>query len=328
MHGGQLTREWFTRAGQFLRIGRFLGMMRRLADAGRGPAVLRSRPGRLWVMAAGLAAVAIIAVVVVTTLTGSSPPAGGHSAQAGPAAGAAAGDQPAVAPVRVPAEEFAKLPRATTFTRIPAAPQDPDSFTLTGGLVLHPQTAQVLYAGPGKRAIAVLPATELGSPTWVPVVQTRPGWDRVLLPNRPNHATGWIYTAGSKGPGLQMRHSTYLIRIQTAARKLTIDDGSAPLGTWTVAVGAPATPTPTGRTFLLALLAPPHPTYSPLILPLGFHSNVYSTFGGGPGTVGLHGWPSPSVFGHAVSNGCVRVPATALHLLSRIPLGTLVLITR
>jgi lipoprotein-anchoring transpeptidase ErfK/SrfK len=95
-----------------------------------------------------------------------------------------------------------------------------------------------------------------------------------------------------------------------------------------VAVGAAGTPTPDGRTFLLASLAPPRPTYSPLILPLGLHSNALSTFGGGPGTVGLHGWPSPSVFGHAVSNGCVRVPSAALHLLSRIPLGTLVLITR
>jgi lipoprotein-anchoring transpeptidase ErfK/SrfK len=95
-----------------------------------------------------------------------------------------------------------------------------------------------------------------------------------------------------------------------------------------VAVGAAGTPTPAGRTFLLALLAPPRPAYSPLILPLGLHSNALSTFGGGPGTVGLHGWPNPSVFGHAVSNGCVRVPAAALHLLSGIPLGTLVLITR
>jgi lipoprotein-anchoring transpeptidase ErfK/SrfK len=92
-------------------------------------------------------------------------------------------------------------------------------------------------------------------------------------------------------------------------------------------VGAPGTPTPTGRTFLLALLAPPSPTYSPLILPLGTHSSALSTFGGGPGTVGLHGWPDPSVFGHAISNGCVRVPATALRVLSKIPLGTLVLIT-
>jgi lipoprotein-anchoring transpeptidase ErfK/SrfK len=33
------------------------------------------------------------------------------------------------------------------------------------------------------------------------------------------------------------------------------------------------------------------------------------------------------VFGHPVSHGCVRVPAQALRVLSRIPLGTIVLIT-
>ena len=89
----------------------------------------------------------------------------------------------------------------------------------------------------------------------------------------------------------------------------------------------PGTPTPIGRTFLLALLAPPHPTYSPLILPLGFHSNTLDTYGGGPGTVGVHGWPDPSVFGRAVSHGCVRVPAAVLHVLSEVPIGSLVLIT-
>jgi lipoprotein-anchoring transpeptidase ErfK/SrfK len=104
-------------------------------------------------------------------------------------------------------------------------------------------------------------------------------------------------------------------------------DGGRLLGTWTVAVGSRATPTPTGRTFLLALLAPRHPTYSPLILPLGSHSNTLTTFGGGPGTVGLHGWPNPSVFGHAISHGCVRVPASGLRALSRVPLGSLVLVT-
>jgi lipoprotein-anchoring transpeptidase ErfK/SrfK len=75
------------------------------------------------------------------------------------------------------------------------------------------------------------------------------------------------------------------------------------------------------------LLAPPHPTYSPLILPLGFHSDTLDTFGAGPGTVGVHGWPSRSVFGRAVSHGCVRVPAAVLRVLSLVPLGSLVLIT-
>ena len=238
------------------------------------------------------------------------------------------GGAPVVAPVPVSAEEFAKLTKATTFTSIPAAVPDQDPFAATDGLVLHPLTAQVLYAAPGGKPIAVLPAGQLGGPTWVPVVQSSPGWDRVLLPSRPNRATGWIFTDGTAGSGLMIRHSAYLIRIEVGARKLSVDDGGASLGTWTVAVGAPGTPTPTGRTFLLALLAPPSPTYSPLILPLGAHSNVFSTFGGGPGTVGIHGWPDPSVFGEAISNGCVRVPATALRLLARIPLGTLILITQ
>jgi lipoprotein-anchoring transpeptidase ErfK/SrfK len=269
---------------------------------------------RLWCMvAAGLAVIGIGTAVLVSGLSGPSQ---------------AAGAQPAVAPVRVSAEELAKLPRATTFTSIPAAPLDQHPFAVTGGLVVHPLAPQVLYAAPGKQPIAVLPVTELDSPTWVPLVQTSLGWDRVLLPSRPNRATGWIFTGGNGGSPLQIRRSAYLIRIQTGVRKLSVDDAGGSLGTWTVAVGAPGTPTPVGRTFLLALLAPPHPTYSPLILPLGLHSNALSSFGGGPGTVGLHGWPSSSVFGHAVSNGCVRVPAAALHVLSGVPLGTLVLITR
>jgi lipoprotein-anchoring transpeptidase ErfK/SrfK len=235
---------------------------------------------------------------------------------------------PVVAPVRVSAAELARLPRATTFARIRSAPADPEPFALTGGLVVHPLGPQVLYAGPGKQPVAVLPVTELGGPTWVPVVQASPGWDRVLLPSRPNRATGWIFTGGTGPSRLEIRHSSYLIRIQIGDRKLSVDDGGRPLGAWTVAVGAAGTPTPAGRTFLLALLAPPRPTYSPLILPLGLHSNALSAFGGGPGTVGLHGWPDPSVFGHAVSNGCVRVPPAALHLLSDIPLGTLVVITQ
>jgi lipoprotein-anchoring transpeptidase ErfK/SrfK len=173
--------------------------------------------------------------------------------------------------------------------------------------------------------VAVLPSTELGGPTWVPVVQSTPGWDRVLLPSRPNGASGWIYTAGAHSQ-VETARSAYLVRIWLGARKLSLYDAGRTLGTWTVAVGAPGTATPTGRTFVLALLAPAHPTYSPLILPLGFHSNTLDTFGGGPGTVGLHGWPDPSVFGQAVSHGCVRVPAQALQDLSRVPLGTLVVI--
>jgi lipoprotein-anchoring transpeptidase ErfK/SrfK len=306
---------------RFPRTGRFRGIMRGPAGGGDRTGARAARRfwsgGLPWTVAAGVALVGAGAVVLVTGLSGSGRHFGHEAASA----------RPAIVPVGVPAEELARLPRATTFARIPAASPDRDPFAVTAGLVVHPLMPQVVYAAPGKRPIAVLPATELGAPTWVPVVQSSPGWDRVLLPSRPNGGTGWIFTGGTEGSRPEIRRSSYLIRIVTGARKITVDDGGRSLGTWTVAVGAPRTPTPTGRTFLLALLAPPHPTYSPLILPLGFHSNALSAFGGGPGTVGLHGWPDPSVFGHAVSNGCVRVPAAALRVLSQVPLGSLVLIT-
>jgi hypothetical protein len=217
----------------------------------------------------------------------------------------------------------ARLPAATTYGTTPAAPQDPAPFKPETGTVIHPTTSRVIYARPGGPAVAVLPVTELGSPTWVPVVQSQPSWDRILLPTRPNRSTGWIYLGGG---GLQTAYTSYQVDINLAAYRLTILDAGRSLGTWTVAEGAPGTRTPTGRTFVLASLVPLQPTYSPLILPLGTHSKTLTTFGGGPGTVGLHGWPDPAVFGHAVSHGCVRVPAAALRALSRVPLGSSVMI--
>ncbi len=236
---------------------------------------------------------------------------------------AAASSPRPVPPVHITAAEMALLPAATTFGFSRGAPQDQDPFTKETGIVLHPSVRQVVYARPGGPAVAVLPTTELRSPTWLPVVRSQPGWDQVLLPTRPNRSTGWIYLDGG---GVQTAYSAYSVQINLAAYRLSISEAGRDLGSWTVAEGAPGTPTPTGRTFLLASMAPAHPTFSALILPLGTHSNTMSTFDGGPGTVGLHGWPDPSVFGHATTHGCVRVPAAALRVLSRVPLGSSVMI--
>lgn len=218
------------------------------------------------------------------------------------------------------------LPDATTFTRLAGLPADPHPFAVTGGQVVHPLTQEPVYAVPGGLPVALLPVAELGEPTWVPVIQARPGWARVLLPSRPNHVTGWLSLSGADASQFVVRRTAYLIRVDLARDKLTVTENGHSLGSWTVAVGATRTPTPAGRTFLLASIDPLRPTFSPAILPLGTHSNTLDSYAGGPGTVGLHGWPDPSVFGHPVSHGCVRVPAQALRVLSRAPLGTLVLI--
>jgi hypothetical protein len=252
--------------------------------------------------------------------TGAPPATAGPHSTGGPQSSA----QPRlVQAVRSSAARAARLPAATTYGTTPAAPQDPAPFKSETGTVIHPTTSRVIYSRPGGPAVAVLPVTELGSPTWVPVVQSQSSWDRILLPTRPNRSTGWIYLGGG---GLQTAYTPYQVDINLATYRLTILDAGHSLGTWTVAEGAPGTRTPTGRTFVLASLVPLQPTYTPLILPLGTHSDTLNTFGGGPGTVGLHGWPDPAVFGHAVSHGCVRVPAAALRALSRVPLGSAVMI--
>jgi lipoprotein-anchoring transpeptidase ErfK/SrfK len=218
----------------------------------------------------------------------------------------------------------AALPQATTYTTLKGLSQDTHSLAAMDGKLVHPMASLTVSATAGGPPVAVLPSSQLGGPTWVPVVETKPGWQRVLLPSRPNRTTGWISTSGGK---VQTAHSPYVVKVDRTTRRLTIVKSGHTAGTWTVAVGAAKTPTPTGRTFILASLAPTKATYSPLILPVGAHSDTLDTFGGGPGTVAFHGWPDKSVFGKAVTNGCVRVPADALKQLSQVPLGTPVLIT-
>lgn len=216
--------------------------------------------------------------------------------------------------------DLSTLVASTTETRLPRAPRDTERFGTTAGDVVHPRRTLPVYAAPGRRPFAKVAPTQMGD-TWLPVVDRQGDWVKVLLPSRPNGATGWLPTAQ-----LDQRRTPYLVRVHTGSRRLELLRGGEVLGSWSVAVGAPGTPTPVGRTFLLGSFVDPDQDFSPVILPLGAHSDTLDTYGGGPGTVALHGWPDASVFGQAVSHGCVRVPADALEKLRRVPLGTLVII--
>ncbi|MFG2087380.1 MULTISPECIES: L,D-transpeptidase [unclassified Spirillospora] len=237
---------------------------------------------------------------------------GGASPSAAAKGGDAAGGEAAAS----------KVPEATTFTTVSGAPRDPAPDGATDGLVLHPAKPVPVHDRPDGRRVATLPTEQLGGPTWVPVVETSGGWRRVLLPSRPNRASGWISGAGP----LRTAHTSYAIRVDLAERQLTLLKSARQVGRWKVAIGGANTPTPSGRTFLMATLARKKTSPSPIVLPLGTHSATLDTFGGGPGTVALHGWPDASVFGKAVTHGCVRVPEDALDALSRVPLGSLVFI--
>lgn len=232
-------------------------------------------------------------------------------------AGAAPAERP---PYAMAKADLGMQADATTFTEFPTAPADPAPGGDTEGVVLRVLSDVAVHQSPGGPVFAKLPAKQLNNPTWVPVIAEHGKWAQVLLPSRPNGATGWVL----EDPQIQRARTPYSVDVEVDARRLTVRRDGGVIGQWVVGVGAPDSPTPRGRTFIMAAIEETVTKFSPIILPLGIHSNTFSTYGGGPGTVALHGWPDPSVFGQASSDGCVRVPDDALRLLATLPLGTLV----
>jgi lipoprotein-anchoring transpeptidase ErfK/SrfK len=229
---------------------------------------------------------------------------------------------PVVAPTTVSQEELTRLPEADTFGTVSGAPTDP---RLNGGAVagkvFHPKQEMIVYASAGGNPVAKLPALQMGSPTWVPVVSERDGWAEILLPTRPNASAGWVREDSGT---YETAQDDYAINVDRATFTLEIMRLGKSVGKWTIGTGKPAHPTPSGRAYIIASIAETKNTYSPVVLPLSYHSNSLETFGGGPGTVGLHTWPNDSFVGKASSDGCIRVPSDALEQLVRVPLGTIV----
>jgi hypothetical protein len=115
--------------------------------------------------------------------------------------------------------------------------------------------------------------------------------------------------------------------------------GGQRLGKWTVGIGKQSAPTPSGHTFLLGSISDTAQRYSPVILPLGAHLTfgcasylwvriaplwTASVAAGEPPQYIPD--PQPMSFGTRSSDGCIRVPRDALHQLTQVPLGMLVLI--
>jgi lipoprotein-anchoring transpeptidase ErfK/SrfK len=230
---------------------------------------------------------------------------------------------PAEVPVQavpVSRHELARLPEATTYGTTGSAPVDLTA--PSDGTVVTVATSVPAFAGPGGPAVARIPATELGQQTWLPVLDHQPGWARVRLPSRPNGATAWVPDAR-----LRTARTPWAVRIDLLRERMTVTRDGAPAGSWAIGQGAAGTATPVGETFLVASFTDRSQSYSPVIFATGSHSETLDSYGGGPGTVALHGWPTRSGRLGKVSHGCVRVPPAALAQLRRMPLGTPISIT-
>jgi lipoprotein-anchoring transpeptidase ErfK/SrfK len=115
------------------------------------------------------------------------------------------------------------------------------------------------------------------------------------------------------------------MQVQLGAHHLTVWKGADVVRQETVAVGMPAAPTPTGDFYLTELLDTGNPRgpYGPLAFGVSAFSDVYTSFAGGPGQVGLHGTNQPDLLGTDASHGCVRVSNDAITALAaQVPIGT------
>ncbi len=228
---------------------------------------------------------------------------------------------PAVVPPARPAPD--DLPRISYRRGPTGVPADPAPASLAHVTeALHPERRLAVYDAPGGTPRAFLPRSISGLPVVVPIVARRPGWVAVLLPSV-NRRIGWL-----PATGWSPRRLADQLVVRLGAHELTWLRDGRPRRTWRVAVGAPRTPTPLGRTFVLGRTGTRGDVYAGLdALVLAAVPDDREALAPGlrDAHTGIHGWRRSSAFGHSVSNGCVRLaPQAQSTLLRHVPPGTVV----
>jgi lipoprotein-anchoring transpeptidase ErfK/SrfK len=141
----------------------------------------------------------------------------------------------------------------------------------------------------------------------------RPVWYRVRLPVRPNGATGYVAANAVTVRAVRTR-----LDIDLSKRRVSFfKDGRLVLAT-TAGVGAPGTPTPTGRYYVNQRLHAPDSSgpYGPGGIGISAFSPVLNDWAQG-GPIAIHGTNDPSSVGRSVSHGCIRIENRLLRRLLR-----------
>jgi lipoprotein-anchoring transpeptidase ErfK/SrfK len=211
----------------------------------------------------------------------------------------------------------------------PGSPSAPLKSTVPGGsgflvaLVKHATTMRVAPGGP---KLAKLPTrTSFGSPQALWVTEQRGPWLGVVSSLAGNGHIGWIQRSDTT-----LGRVTWELKVSLSARRLTVLDNGKSVQHYTVAIGRPSAPTPTGRFAVTDRLLTGDPTgpYGCCILALSAESPHAIQGWSGGNRIAIHSTPESSTIGEPVSHGCVRVSlADGRWLLAHIPLGTPTVIT-
>jgi lipoprotein-anchoring transpeptidase ErfK/SrfK len=222
----------------------------------------------------------------------------------------------------------------SNFTPVPTHPSVPVKHPASSALpvppgrgaivavVLHPTT---LRARPHGRPLAHLTTkTQFGSRETALVVRHVPGWLGVVATQAGNGHVGWIPLSATS-----LVRVNWEIKVSLSARKLTVLQGAKVIQRYTVAIGAPTAPTPTGRFAVTDRLTTGDPSgpYGCCILALSAVSPHAIQGWSGGNRIAIHSTPEVSSIGEAASHGCMRLTlAEGRWLLDHVPLGTPTLI--
>jgi lipoprotein-anchoring transpeptidase ErfK/SrfK len=212
---------------------------------------------------------------------------------------------------------FAPAPPEAISTK----PQPPSRRYLTA-VVTRPTA---LYARPDGRVLERLRAhTEFGSQTVLGVIARRGEWLKVAAAQLPNDKRGWVRSRHTHLGG-----TDYDIRVDRSAHRAALRRDGKVLLRFPVAVGRPGNETPLGRYAVTDKLRPVEATspYGCCALALTGHQTRLEPGWPGGDRLAIHGTPATWSIGQAVSLGCMRASAKALHvLMRRVPLGAPVIV--
>ncbi len=179
---------------------------------------------------------------------------------------------------------------------------------------------------PGGSVVTTLGTeTPYGSPQTAAVVGRRGAWLEVQSPLLGNGREGWI-----RASQVSVSTTSLELRADLSRRTLQVRLGGRVLRSFPIAVGAAATPTPTGRFFLTDNL--PGPRYGSVfgccILALSAIQPASVTGWQTDGRVAIHGLVSAGQLGTGASYGCLLARRADLEwMMHRLPLGTPITIT-
>ena len=188
------------------------------------------------------------------------------------------------------------------------------------------QGRTVAYARPGGEKLQVFGRRNVnGFPTVFGVLAERldarcdAEWYRVQLPMRPNGVTGYVRAADVALGVVATR-----IAVDLSERRIDVFRAGRRVRTIDAAIGATATPTPTGSYYVNQRLIAPDPwgPFGPAALGISAFSPVLQEWVQG-GPIAIHGTNDPDSVGEAASHGCLRVRNDVLvWLFEEIPAGT------